>query len=88
MTTTLAIKDLSVTEQLDARAMRAVRGGTVFLPVLPVFSAVKIDSTFNASQLIGQTQNVVNMNGNNTAFADGIHSHVDSTQNATNNIYR
>jgi len=65
-----------------------VRGGTVFLPVLPVFSAVKIDSTFNASQLIGQTQNVVNMNGNNTAFADGIRSHVDSTQNATNNIYR
>ena len=26
MTTTLAIKDLSVTEELDARAMRAVRG--------------------------------------------------------------
>jgi len=65
-----------------------VRGGTVFLPVLPVFSAVKIDSTFNASQLIGQTQNVVNMNGNNAAFVDGIRSHVDSTQNATNNIYR
>ncbi|MGT2494264.1 hypothetical protein ACU4GD_36810 [Cupriavidus basilensis] len=42
MTTTLAIKDLSVTEELDARAMRAVRGG--FVPFLPVFSAVKIDS--------------------------------------------
>ncbi|WP_459574019.1 hypothetical protein, partial [Cupriavidus sp. 8B] len=67
-------------------AMRAVRGG--FVPFLPVFSAVKIDSTFNASQLIGQTQNVVNMNGNNTAFADDIKSHVTSTQNAQNNIYR
>ncbi|WP_420996702.1 hypothetical protein ACKI2N_011440 [Cupriavidus sp. 30B13] len=88
MQTTLAIKDLSVTEELDARAMRAVRGGTVFLPVLPVFSAVKVDSTFNASQLIGQTQNVTNMNGNNAAFVDGIRSHVDSNQNATNNIYR
>lgn len=53
-----------------------------------MFSAVKVDSTFNASQLIGQTQNVVNMNGNNAAFVDGIRSHVDSTQNATNNIYR
>ncbi|EHP38576.1 hypothetical protein OR16_36265, partial [Cupriavidus basilensis OR16] len=39
-------------------------------------------------QLIGQTQNVVNMNGNNTAFADDIKSHVSSTQNAQNNIYR
>ena len=86
MTTTLAIKDLSVTEELDAGAMRAVRGG--FVPFLPVFSAVKIDSTFNAEQLIGQTQNVTNMNGNNTAFAADIKSHVSSTQNANNNIYR
>ncbi|NUA32057.1 hypothetical protein [Cupriavidus basilensis] len=86
MTTTLAIKDLSVTEELDARAMRAVRGG--FVPFMPVFSSVKLDSTFNAQQLIGQTQNVVNMNGNNTAFADDIKSHVSSTQNAENNIYR
>ncbi|MBB1635251.1 hypothetical protein A9975_30925 [Cupriavidus sp. UME77] len=86
MTTILAIKDLSVTEELDARAMRAVRGG--FVPFMPVFSLTKIDSNFNASQLIGQTQNVVNMNGNNTAFADDIKSHVTSTQNASNNIYR
>ncbi|QOT74890.1 hypothetical protein [Cupriavidus basilensis] len=85
MTTILAIKDLSVTEELDTRAMRAVRGG--FVPFMPAFSLTKIDSTFNAQQLIGQTQNVVNMNGNNTAFADDIKSHVTSTQNASNNIY-
>ncbi|MDF3839525.1 hypothetical protein P3W85_42305 [Cupriavidus basilensis] len=86
MNTTLTIQDLPVTEALDSRAMRAVRGG--YMPFLPVFSTVKLDSTFNASQLIGQTQNVVNMNGNNTAFAADIKSHVDSTQNASNNIYR
>ncbi|MGO4580226.1 hypothetical protein AB4Z48_29770 [Cupriavidus sp. 2TAF22] len=88
MTTTLAIKDLSVTEELDAGAMSTVRGGTGFVPFVPVFSSVKLDSTFNASQLIGQTQNVVNMNGNNAAFVDDIKSHVNSTQNAQNNIYR
>ena len=86
MTSTLAIKDLPVTEELDTRAMRAVRGG--FVPFMPVFSLTKIDSSFNASQLIGQTQNVVNMNGNNAAFVDDIKSRVDSTQNAQNNIYR
>ena len=86
MTSTLAIKDLPVTEELDTRAMRAVRGG--FVPFMPVFSLTKIDPSFNASQLIGQTQNVVNMNGNNAAFVDDIKSRVDSTQNAQNNIYR
>ncbi|MGT2493744.1 hypothetical protein ACU4GD_32695 [Cupriavidus basilensis] len=44
--------------------MRAVRGG--FVPLLPVSSAGqdRLDPS-TASQLIGQTQNVVNMNGNN-----------------------
>ncbi|MGO4332389.1 hypothetical protein AB4Z48_39220 [Cupriavidus sp. 2TAF22] len=83
--TTIAIQDLSVTEELDAGAMCAVRGG--FVPFMPVFSSVKVDSTFNASQLIGQTQNVANMNGNNAAFVDDIKSRVTSTQNAQNNIY-
>lgn len=86
MTSTLAIKDLSLTEELDASAMRAVRGG--YAPFLPVFGGLKLDSFFNASQLISQAQSVVNMNANNAAFDEGIGSQVSSTQNAKNNIYR
>ena len=39
MTTTLAIKDLSVTEELDTRAMRAVRGGFIWWKPLNVSSS-------------------------------------------------
>ena len=60
----LMIKDLAVTEELDSRAMSAVRGGTFYFPG---YSVSKTDFTFNTQQLIGQTQNVVNENGNNVA---------------------
>lgn len=91
MTATLTIKDLPVTEELGASAMRTVRGGSLssqyFVPFMASLDAVKLETTLMASQLIGQTQNVVNMNGSNTAYANGIQSHVTSTQNASNNIY-
>ena len=44
------------------------------------------DVSVNASQMIGQSQNVQNNNGNNVAFASGISSTVNPTQSANNNI--
>ncbi|SAL31348.1 hypothetical protein [Caballeronia humi] len=77
----LMIKDLAVTEELDSRAMSAVRGGTFYFPG---YSVSKTDFTFNTQQLIGQTQNVVNENGNNVAFATDIDSKVKPIQKANN----
>jgi hypothetical protein len=92
MTTTLPIKDLPVTEVLGASAMRTVRGGSPsspsFTSFMSLLDAVKLDMTLMASQLIGRTQNVVNMNGYNTAFGEGMASQVSSTQNAKNDIHR
>lgn len=42
--------------------------------------------SFDASQSIGQSQNVVNNNGNNAAFVNGITSTVNPTQTANNSI--
>jgi hypothetical protein len=78
----LTIKDLSVTEELDSRAMSAVRGGN--LPGWPGVNVSSYEASFDATQLISQTQNTLNNNGNNVAFASGIHSTVDPKQTATN----
>ncbi|MFT4510382.1 hypothetical protein [Caballeronia sp. 15711] len=79
----LSIKDLSVTEELDSRAMSVVRGGNLpgFWPGVNVSS---YEASFSADQLISQTQNTLNNNGNNVAFASGIHSTVDPKQTASN----
>ena len=81
----LTIKDLSITEELDSRAMSAVRGGTLpgFWPGVSVSS---YESSFNVTQLISQSQNTLNNNGNNVAFADHIDSTVKPVQKATNTI--
>ena len=88
--TTLHITDLSVAEALDTRAMSAVRGGTYKgMPahMLPYFGGVsKNEFSFNAEQVIGQSQDIVNNNGNNVAFANGITSTVNPTQSANNKI--
>jgi hypothetical protein len=85
--TTLMIKDLAVAEELDRKAMSAVRGGLLVLPyVLPFASHYESNSVFGASQTIGQVQNVLNNNGNNVAFAHGISSTVNPTQTADNSI--
>lgn len=86
--TTLIIKDLDVTEQLDRTAMAAVHGGIykgASAYVFPFYSAPSSFS-FDATQMLGQTQNVVNNNGNNVAFASGISSTVNPTQTGSNNI--
>lgn len=94
---TLMIKDLSVTTELDHAAMASVRGGynkqlngSMNLSSLGVDLAQPAASTntysFDASQLIGQSQNVLNNNGNNAAFVCDITSTVKPTQTAHNNI--
>jgi hypothetical protein len=92
---TLMIADLAHTDTLDAQAMASVRGG-MYKGLCPVtlpcygsdygFGSSKSNVSFDASQLIGQTQNIVNNNGNNVAFASGITSTIKPTQTANNNI--
>jgi hypothetical protein len=79
----LSIKDLSVTEELDSRAMSAVRGGN--LPGFwPSYNSSSTSLSFDAQQLISQTQTTISNNGNNVAFASGISSTVKPTQTANN----
>ncbi|RZI40027.1 hypothetical protein EGT07_25570 [Herbaspirillum sp. HC18] len=87
--TTLIIKDLAMTEELDRNAMAAVRGGTKHIAApswLPSFDKFATNFAFDASQMLGQTQNVANNNGNNVAFASGISSTVTPTQTGVNTI--
>lgn len=88
--TTLTITDLSVAETLDSRRMQAVRGGLSYLPYAAVYAPVRLalDSSINAMQEIAQMQSVTNMNGDGSAYFDHVRSHVDTNQNASNNIYR
>ncbi|HJV88607.1 MAG TPA: hypothetical protein VJ698_24290 [Noviherbaspirillum sp.] len=88
---TLTIKDLSVTEELDRDAMAAVHGGTGMgsYPYYwggPSLSVNKNDFSFDAQQLLSQSQNTEVNNGNNVAFSDNITANVKPTQNGTNKI--
>jgi hypothetical protein len=97
--TTLLIKDLATASDLDRAAMASVRGGyykgapAYCMPSfctpdwgMPTSYAPSTEFKVNASQMIGQSQNVMNNNGNNVAFAHGITSTVNPTQTANNNI--
>jgi len=86
----LMIKDLSITEQRDSRAMSAVRGGfgpsTSYYNFSPVFApnnSKKVDAT----QLINTSMDIQNANGNNVAFAAGIQSTIDPSITSSNNIH-
>ena len=95
--TTLLIKDLAIASDLDRSAMASVSGGYYKAPgsympsvSLPTYDksgyGYSTDFKFDASQAIGQSQNVLNNNGNNVAFVDGISSTVNPTQTADNSI--
>jgi hypothetical protein len=93
--THLTIKDLSRANELDAADMAAVSGGSGYCaPVFPCYDVPAMPSCYepsssfslNASQVLGQSQNVMNNNGNNVAFASGISSTVNPTQTGSNNI--
>lgn len=93
---TLMIKDLSATIELDHAAMAGVRGGynkdlkgVMSLSSggeMPGYTAPMNTYSVDASQLIGQAQEVTNNNGNCVAFADCIKSTVNPTQSGKNNI--
>ncbi|CAE6735587.1 hypothetical protein R69927_00988 [Paraburkholderia domus] len=92
---TLMIKDLSITEQLDSKAMRAVRGGlgygygypsTSFVNISPVV-APNNSKNVNATQLISNELSIQNANGNNVAFAAGLTSSINPCVTSSNNIH-
>ncbi len=87
--TTLTIKDLSASSDLDQRSMLAVRGGMYkgggYSPWYGGNSS-KHDFAFNAEQLTSQTQENVNANGNNVAFASNISSTFKPNQSNTSSI--
>lgn len=88
---TLTIKDLSVTEELDRKAMAAVRGGMkkAYFPYYSLdVDASKHHFSADVSQFIGQTQNFDTATGNNVAFLDHstIRADVKGRQTANNNV--
>lgn len=86
--THLSISDLAITEELDRKAMSAVRGGMMKCGygLLPVFDSGKHDFSFSATQLTSQEQQNINETGNNAAFVSGIHSSFAPKQTSTSNI--
>ena len=89
---TLTIKDLDRAETLDRATMTTVRGGwNVFAPSYKygdVTYAPTSDSSINASQSLGQIQNVMTATANGSAFVDGVHVHNDVSQDGKNVIVR
>ncbi|MFM0341672.1 hypothetical protein [Paraburkholderia fungorum] len=87
---TLTIKDLSITAQLDSKAMSAVRGGygypsSSFFNFTPVY-APNNSKVVDATQLISTTMNIENANGNNAAFVAGVTTTIDPHVTSSNNI--
>ncbi|ANB77095.1 hypothetical protein [Paraburkholderia phytofirmans] len=87
---TLMIKDLSLTAQLDSKAMSAVRGGygypsSSFFNFTPVY-APNNSKTVTATQLISNEMNIQNANGNNAAFVTGVTTTIDPHVSSSNNI--
>jgi hypothetical protein len=89
---TLMIKDLSIAEQLDSKAMSAVRGGNGFGPSSSYFNFTPVyapnnSKTVDATQLISSTMNIQNATGNNAAFVAGVTTTINPHVSSSNNIY-
>lgn len=86
--TKLTIKDLPVSEELDRRAMNAVRGGNASLAssLFPGLDLSAFAMSLTPQQFINQTQTTLNENGSNIAFAEGLaaRSNVAPKQDAKN----
>ena len=89
---TLTITDLARTEQLDSKAMTAVRGGwSMYSPSYHlgnVSYAPRSDSSINATQNLGQFQEVMTATANGSAFVEGVHVSSNVAQNGENKIVR
>jgi hypothetical protein len=90
---TLMIKDLSITEQLDSKAMSAVRGGfgygypsSSYFSYTPVY-APNNSKTVDATQLISTTMSIQSANANNSAFVAGANTTIDPHVTSSNNIF-
>jgi len=86
---TLTITDISVTDELDRKAMSEVRGGMKayhsYLPWYGYSDSSTKNFSFDAAQQINQGQNVATNVGNNVAVLGGFASPsvpVTATQNA------
>jgi hypothetical protein len=77
---TLIIKDLSVTEALDSKAMSAVHGGFRFAP-LP---SIRFE---DVSQGLQQMQKVENVTASGSAFQDHVDTKNTTKLSGNNNIY-
>lgn len=85
--TSLTMKDLSATKDLSPDTMATVRGGQGLPGWAPLFGMPMFDFkkfSVDASQMVGQSQNVVNNNGNNAAFVGGIGSPASPPQAGDN----
>lgn len=92
--TSIIIKDLSVTTELDARAMAGVYGGEHkgystsyhFGEEQLKLAPSKNSFGFDIAQQLSQEQNTLVNTGNNSAFAANISSNVNPYQNGNNSI--
>jgi hypothetical protein len=85
---TLMIKDLSNTEQLDSKAMSAVRGGhSYYTPssfsYAPVFAPTSIKNV-STTQMINTEMNIQSANGNNSALVSGTTTYIQPTIYSSN----
>jgi hypothetical protein len=83
----LIIKDLSVTEQLDSKAMKAVRGGFIAFPII-AFPSYKTDNskTVNAQQLLQQSMTANNDANNGNALVSGLSNTFTPSITGSNNV--
>jgi len=83
----LIINDLSVTEELNSNAMKAVRGGFLSDPFFQIMT-FDFDSSKHvyAPQMIQQQMDINNVSGNNNAFASNIKTTILPTMMASNNV--
>jgi len=91
--TSIIIKDLSTTTELDARAMADVRGGmykesgmSMHWGEQPKQESDKGIFSLDIAQQLRQEQNTLVNNGNNSAFASNITANVNPYQNGNNSI--
>ncbi|MGF6469433.1 hypothetical protein [Paraburkholderia youngii] len=87
---TLMIKDLSNTEQLDSKAMSAVRGGNsyycpmpLYLSYAPVYAPTSIKNICT-TQSINTEMNIQSANGNNSALVSGTTTYIEPTVYSSN----
>jgi len=87
---TLMIKDLTVTEQLDSKAMGAVRGGYLPFPSYNSFNfePISLNTSKNvfASQSNSTLVEIEAATGNGSAFQNNVSTKIDPTVNNSNSI--